>query len=232
MGREPSQAAARYLEAIYYLVHEGEEVRPGRLAEWLSVSPPTVTTAVHRLARDGLVTVGTDRRVRLTPAGEAAAASVVRRHRVVECWLTGELGLDWATADAEAERVSYALSDTVLDRLYQRLGSPSTCPHGNEIPGAPHEERGLVHLGAMRSGIPATVARISELAEHEAPAVLGLLDRQGLVPGTVVVRLDSADPGVVRLQVGQDEVVVSAATAALVWVHQPPGPSGGAGAGS
>jgi DtxR family Mn-dependent transcriptional regulator len=175
---------------------------------------------MHRLERDGLVSVASDRRVTLTEAGERAAAAVVRRHRVVECWLTDELGFDWATADAEAERVAYALSEAVIERLYQRLGSPPTCPHGNEIPGAALGERGLVHLGAMPAGIPATVARISELAEHEAPAVLDLLEGEGLVPGASVVRLDTADPGVVRLQAGEREIVVSAATAASVWVEE------------
>src|SRR5579884_272653 len=98
-SQHPTQAAARYLEAIYYLSHEGEDVRPGRLAEWLGVSPPTVTVALQRLGRDGLIRMGGGRPVTLTPEGEAAAAGVVRRHRVVECWLTEDLGFDWVTAD-------------------------------------------------------------------------------------------------------------------------------------
>src|SRR5581483_9369565 len=153
----PSPAAARYLEAIYYLAHEGEQVRPGRLAEWLGVSPPTVTVALQRLVRDGLVAVGSGRALAFTEEGERAAASVVRRHRVVECWLTEELGFDWVTADAEAERVAHSLSDVVLQRLYEKLGQPATCPHGNQIPGARQDRRDLVSLVALGPGAPARV---------------------------------------------------------------------------
>ena len=216
----PTHAAGRYLEAIYYLSHEGEQVRPGRLAEWLGVSPPTVTVALQRLVRDGLVSVGAGRAVSFTEAGERAAAAVVRRHRVVECWLTEELGFDWVTADAEAERVAHALSEVVLDRLYEKLGRPATCPHGNEIPGAPAGPRRLVSLALLEDGAAARVSRISELAEHDAPQVLGLLDDEGVVPGArVVAEPRSGDPGVVLVSVDGRRVALSRATAASVWVE-------------
>jgi DtxR family Mn-dependent transcriptional regulator len=218
----PSQTAARYLEAMYYLRQEGEEVRPGRLADWLRVSPPTVTVAVQRLIRDGLVKARVDRTLNLTAAGEKAAAAAVRRHRVVECWLTEELGLDWVTADAEAERVAYTLSDVVLERLYERLGEPTTCPHGNDIPGHGPDRRDLVSLAELPPSRPARVSRISELAEHHAPAVLGLLDREGVVPGvTVSVAGGPTQLGVVTVAVGRRIVVLSQATAASVWVERP-----------
>lgn len=218
----PSQAVARYLEAIYYLRQEGEEARPGRLADWLGVSPPTVTVAVHRLVRDGLVTIAGNRTIQLTAAGDAAAAAAVRRHRVVECWLTAELGLDWVTADAEAERVAYTLSDVVLDRLYERLGEPATCPHGNEIPGHGPDRRDLVNLRELGPGLPARVSRISELAEHDAPQVLGLLDRQGLVPGaTVALDPHPRRPGTVTVSVAGRQVDLSESAASVVWVDRP-----------
>jgi len=217
---KPSPAAARYLEAIYYLAHEGEQVRPGRLAEWLGVSPPTVTVSLQRLVRDGLVTVDSGRTISFTEAGEVAAAAVVRRHRVVECWLSEELGFDWVTADAEAERVAYALSDVVLDRLYEKLGQPATCPHGNEIPGAASADRRLVSLALLEAGAAARVSRISELAEHDSPQVLGLLDDEGVVPGVrVVAEPRSGDPGVVLVRVGGRTVALSRTTAASVWVE-------------
>lgn len=213
-------ASPRYLEAIYYLSHEGQEVRPGRLAEWLGVSPPTVSVGLQRLVRDGLVVMGSGRTVSFTPKGEEAAAAVVRRHRVVECWLTEELGFDWVTADAEAERVAYALSDVVLDRLYEKLGRPGTCPHGNAIPGAGAERRVLVDLASLGAGASARVSRISEVAEHDAPQVLGLLDSEGLVPGAAVVAGPGpADPGVVVVTVEGRQVALSRATAASVWVE-------------
>jgi DtxR family Mn-dependent transcriptional regulator len=218
----PSHTAGRYLEAIYYLAHEGEAVRPGRLAEWLGVSPPTVTVALQRLVRDGLVELGKARVVTLTPQGEEAAAGVVRRHRVVECWLTEELGFDWVTADAEAERVAYTLSDVVLDRLYERLGAPATCPHGNEIPGTGSRRPELVSLGELPPGVVARVARISELAEHDAPQILGLLDSEGMVPGAMVaVEPPSPDRGVLTVRIDERRVTLSAAAAGSVWVEVP-----------
>ncbi|HEY4869516.1 MAG TPA: metal-dependent transcriptional regulator, partial [Candidatus Dormibacteraeota bacterium] len=72
--------------------------RPGRLAEWLGVSAPTVSVSLQRLARDGWIRAASDRSVELTESGSAAAADIVRRHRIVERWLTDGLGMDWATA--------------------------------------------------------------------------------------------------------------------------------------
>src|SRR4051794_7056575 len=110
-----SETVERYLETIYYILSEGEKARPGRIADWLGVSAPTVTNSLQRLVRDGWITTDTDRSVVLTAAGESAAADVVRRHRIVERWLTDILGLDWATADQEAAGLAHGVSDTVLE---------------------------------------------------------------------------------------------------------------------
>ncbi|HET6794038.1 MAG TPA: metal-dependent transcriptional regulator [Acidimicrobiales bacterium] len=220
-GGLPSPAASRYLEAVWYMEGEGEPVRPGRLAAWLGVSAPTVSVALQRLARDGLVSLGPDRRVAFTDAGRRAAAVLVRRHRVVECWLTHDLGLDWAAADAEADRLAFALSETVLDRLYARLGRPATCPHGNAIPGAsaPDGDQ-LVSLASLAAGRAGRVVRISEMAEHRAPEVLELLHRSGLVPGAAVAVAGPApDPGVISVEVGGADVTLARTTAAAVWVQ-------------
>lgn len=114
----------RYLETIYCIAGEGETVRPGRLAVWLGVSAPTVSNALQRLARDGWIDVAPDRSVTLTSDGQAAAAALVRRHRVLERWLVDVLALDWATADVEAEVLASAFSDVVIDRLDQSMGTP------------------------------------------------------------------------------------------------------------
>jgi DtxR family Mn-dependent transcriptional regulator len=216
-----SETAERYLEAIYYIEHEGEVPRPGRLAEWLGVSAPTVTVSLQRLARDGWVRIAGDRSVELSDAGAEAASTIVRRHRIVERWLTDVLGFDWATADLEAQTLTHGMSSTVLERLDEQLGRPATCPHGNVIPGRnPPKGRHLMRLTDLTDGESARVARISEVAEHEAPQLLRLLDRYGLIPGVEV--------GVVRrsrdawtLRAGGEEISIESGTARAVWVEAP-----------
>jgi DtxR family Mn-dependent transcriptional regulator len=216
-----SETSERYLEAIYYIEHEGEVPRPGRLAEWLGVSAPTVTVSLQRLARDGLVSIAGDRSVELTEKGAEAAATIVRRHRIVERWLTDVLGLDWATADLEATQLTHGMSDVVLDRLDDQLGRPSTCPHGNVIPGrTPPAGARLIRLVDLADGQRARVARISEVAEHEAPQLLHILDQCQIVPG-VVVGVVERSAAVWLLQAGQREVRIDQSTAWAVWVEAP-----------
>src|SRR5919205_3240894 len=161
----PSEVVAHYLEAIFYMRAEGEVVRSARLADWLSVSRPTVTAGLRRMARDGMVRLNARKQVELTPRGDAAAAAVVRKHRIVERWLTDALGLDWVTADAEAERLENAVSDLVADKLHRSLGRPATCPHGNPIPGQASLRPDEMRLSAMRRGEAGTITRISEVAQ-------------------------------------------------------------------
>src|SRR5438309_997761 len=87
------------------------------------------------MTRDGMLRLNARKEIELTARGETAAAAIVRRHRIVERWLTDVLGLDWVTADAEAERLEHAVSEVVEETLYRALGRPTSCPHGNPIPG-------------------------------------------------------------------------------------------------
>src|ERR1700730_14706970 len=214
-----SEGTERYLEAIYYIDHEGEVPRPGRLAEWLGVSAPTVTVSLQRLARDGLIRIADDRSVELTDDGAAAAATIVRRHRIVERWLTDVLGFDWATADLEAQTLAHGMSATVLERSDESLGRPTTCPHGNVIPGrTPPLGRRLVRLIELEDGDQARVARISEVAEHAAPQLLRLLDDRGIVPGVEVGVVSHAATGW-TLNVAGATMTVDPATARAIWVE-------------
>src|SRR5436189_6391137 len=97
-SRPPSEVVAHYLEAIYYMRAEGESVRSARLADWLGVSRPTVTVALRRMTRDGMVSLDGRKEIDLTERGLEAAASIVRRHRIMERWLTDALGLGWGAA--------------------------------------------------------------------------------------------------------------------------------------
>src|SRR5437879_13704968 len=94
-SQPPSEVVSHYLEAIYYMWSEGEPLRSARLADWLGVSRPTVTIALRRMARDGLVKLTRTKDVELTAKGMAQAEAIVRRHRIMERWLTGRIGPDW-----------------------------------------------------------------------------------------------------------------------------------------
>jgi DtxR family Mn-dependent transcriptional regulator len=215
------ETVEHYLETIFYIAHEGEVVRPGRIAEWQGVSAPTVSATLGKLERDGWIAMATDRSVTTTERGESLAATVVRHHRLLERWLTDTLGLDWASADEEAQRLAPGLTDEVADRLAAHLGDPTTCPHGNVIPGRPLPYGELVALADLDPGARATVRRISEVAEHDAPQVLRQLEAFGLLPG-VSVTIGDGDPGLgaIAVEVGDETVALGLAVAQLVWAER------------
>jgi len=215
----PSEVISRYLEAIFHIEPEGDSARSARLADWLGVSRPTVTVALRRMIRDGMVRIDPRKEIVLTAAGREAAESIVRRHRIMERWLTDALGLDWVQADEEAARLEHAVSELVEERVYESLGRPATCPHGNPIPGHAEAEAGERRLSGLEAGDAAAVTRISEVAEREAPKLLGYLLERGLVPGR---RLQVAEvDGVGRtLRIALDgrELTLSHETAGKIWV--------------
>jgi DtxR family Mn-dependent transcriptional regulator len=218
-GRGPTEVVGRYLEAIYYMEAEGETVRSARLADWLGVSRPTVTVALRRMTRDRMVRLNGRKEIELTDRGRETAAAIVRRHRIMERWLTDALGLDWVTADEEAARLEHAVSDLVEARLWERLGKPTSCPHGNPIPGYATVNRAEVRLSELEQGAAATVSRISEVAEREAPALLGYLLERRLVPGSRVEVSEVDSVGrTMRIRVRGSEVVLSHETGGKVWV--------------
>src|SRR5579871_1584647 len=197
---------------------EGQAVRSSRLADWLGVSRPTVTVALRRMLRGNLVRVDANKEIELTARGEREAAAIVRRHRVIERWLTDVLGLDWIAADEEAARLEYAMSDVVEKRLWEALGRPASCPHGNPIPGHADMRDDERRLRELAEGERVTVHRISEVAEREAPALLRYLFDRGLIPGARlrVVEMDEIG-GTMRVDAAGCEVTISADTAAKVW---------------
>ncbi len=215
---EPSEVASRYLEAVYYMWAEGEPLRSARLADWLGVSRPTVAVAVRRMTRDGLIRMNRQKEIDLTPRGFTAAESIVRRHRIMERWLTDVLGLDWVTADTEAARLEHSVSGVVEERLYEMLGRPKTCPHGNPIPGHSESSTSEVRLSSLGAGTRAGLSRVSEVAEREAPRLLSYLHERSLVPGREieVVEVDEVAK-TIRVRAGDREVTLSHETAAKLW---------------
>src|SRR5260221_13407924 len=162
---------------------EGQTVTNARLPEWLSEIRPTVTAGLRRMARDGLLQQDSGKEVLFTEEGEARAAAIVRRHRIVERWLTDSLGLDWEVADEEAARLEHTISEVVENRLYESLGRPRSCPHGNPIPGHSEPVEGEVRLAGLTGGTAART-RISEGAQRGGPALLHYLFGPNLGPRT------------------------------------------------
>jgi DtxR family Mn-dependent transcriptional regulator len=210
---------SHYLEAIYYMWSEGESLRSARLADWLGVSRPTVTVALRRMAGYGMVKMNRSKEIELTAAGRRAAEAIVRRHRIMERWLTDGLGLDWVTADEEAARLEHAVSEVVERRLYEVLGRPRTCPHGNPIPGYSKAAAGEVRLANMARGGRAQISRVSEVAEREAPMLLAYLHERGLTPGreVAVVEVDGV-AATIRVRAGKRSVTLGRDTATKLWV--------------
>jgi DtxR family Mn-dependent transcriptional regulator len=181
-----SESVEEYLEAIYKLSHGdgagGATV--SLLAAALQVSPPSVSEMLGRLRATGLVEEGNGRGVALTRQGQREAASLVRRHRLSERFLTEYLDVPWDEVHAEACRFEHAISPEVEARLAAQLGYPRTCPHGHAIP----DENGLCtdeplrSLAELEPGQGATIGRISD----EEPELLRYLASLGLLPETRV----------------------------------------------
>ncbi len=182
-----------YLETISELADEGTPVIQARIAERLGRSAPSVSEMLERLAEDGYVR-RRGRVIELTPAGRQLADSVVRKHRLAERLLVDVIGLPWHLAHEEAGRWEHVISDQVEARLVELLGNPSTCPHGNPIPGAPAPEEPQVPLSEVVPGERVRLARITEAVELDL-AALRYLDEHGLVPGRDLEVLERGPDG-------------------------------------
>ena len=186
-----TQTVAEYLETIYNMTMEGDVVIGARLAEKFRVAPPTVTETLKRMTRDGLVEMDARRQITLTPHGVDLAEAVLRRHRLTERFLVDMLGMQWHQVHEEACRLEHHISGAVEDRVVKALGNPTTCPHGNPIPGYVHDARDyLADHGAFRllqaePGREVEILCVSEVVEDEEELISYLHDR-GLTPGTHV----------------------------------------------
>lgn len=174
---------------------------------------------MHRLIQRGYA-VEQDRIFSLTATGEDAGRTVIRRHRLAECFLVNILGLRWERAHLEAARWEHALSEDVEQRIIEMLDDPAVCPHGNPIPGSkrarpPEESEPLAESrpGRMR------LVRISELAQSDE-ATIAFLAETGLLPGAVLEVLDRAVPPTPGIFVRGDkgDCTVPPSMAALLWV--------------
>ena len=224
-----SATVEEYLETIYNMSMEGEVVIGARLAEKFRVSAPTVTEMLKRLMRDGFVEMDNKRHVTLTEAGCQAAEAVLRRHRLTERFLVDMLGMQWHQVHEEACRLEHFISGAVEARVITSLHNPTTCPHGNPIPGSVPNARtylkdhGAVRLSSVEAGTQVKILCISEVVEDEEALIL-YLHEKGLTPNIqlTVLSPNSVDLNdqseSVKLQVDGHEVSISKSSAAKIWV--------------
>jgi DtxR family Mn-dependent transcriptional regulator len=200
-----SPAVENYLVAIYALGEEFQPVIAARLAQEMGVTPSTIVTTLRRLERERYVKIKNRKEILLTAKGKGVAESVLRRHFLTERLLTDVLGLDWVKAHQEAHRLEHAISEEVAEKLVKLLGNPSTCPHGNPIPGGGSRERKTSPLSGVAAGSRVTLDCIIEIGERDA-RLLSFMQQHRLVPGEEVHVLEVAPSlGIMHLKVGRDE---------------------------
>lgn len=198
-------AFEEYCETIFELREDDLEVIQARIAERLGVSRPAVSEMIRRMEAEGLITGGP--RIKLTDSGLILAERVVRRHRLAERFLTDILGLSWAEAHREAGKWEHVLSDSVEAAIDRLLGQPTTCPHGNPIPGSKYAAPDAKPLADILVGGHFTVARIPEELEF-APGLLDFLEASDILPGRTGTVTATSPDGTVTVSIDGHHVGV------------------------
>jgi DtxR family Mn-dependent transcriptional regulator len=213
---EHHPAFEEYCECIYELQEDDVDVIQARIVERLDVSRPAVSEMVRRLEAEKLITIDNNT-IHLTKSGMTLAQRVVRRHRLAERFLTDVLGLSWAEAHHEAGKWEHVMSGNVESAMDRLLGSPTTCPHGNPIPGSEYhapESRRLVDLAV---GEAFTVSRIPEELEF-TPGLLDYLEHASILPGRTGTVTAMAPDGTMTVEVDGSHVGVGAFASARILV--------------
>lgn len=203
---EHHPAFEEYCECIFELHEDNLDVIQARVADRLSVSRPSVSEMIKRMEAEGLIRLsGT--KILLTEEGTTLATKVVRRHRIAERFLTDILGLSWASAHHEAGKWEHVLSAEVETAMNRVLNNPTTCPHGNSIPGSAHQETHMTSLADIQIGLPSTIGRITEELEHKS-GVLEFLERVKLVVGTTATVTARSEDGNITVRINDDEITI------------------------
>lgn len=214
MERHP--AFEEYCECIFELHEDDLDVIQARIAERLDVSRASVSQMIDKLTRAGLVeTVGS--RIQLTSDGLGLATTVVRRHRLAERFLTDVLGLSWAEAHHEAGKWEHVMSESVENAMDRLLGAPTTCPHGNPIPGSSYVDPETRPLGTLSTGTEFIVSRIPEELEF-TPGLLEFLETSSILPGRRGRVSGTVGDGTIRVDIDGHEVSVDAFASARILV--------------
>jgi DtxR family transcriptional regulator, Mn-dependent transcriptional regulator len=184
MPLQPTVAVQDYLKAIHRLGGADEMVSPNDIVLQLKVRASSVTGMLKRLDESGYIEYESGTGAKLTEQGRTEALRVIRRHRLVELFLSRVLGIDWSEVDAEAEALEHAISPRIEEAIARHLGEPLEDPHGHLIPSSTGElkKRDLHRLSKLRAGQVAIVREVQD----DNPARLRRWQELGLTPGAVV----------------------------------------------
>ena len=207
-----------YLKAIYALGRGTGAVATNDIAQRLLIAPASVSGMVRRLADQGLLSYERYRGVKLTERGRRAALRTLRRHRIIESYLSKALSYPWDRVHSEAERLEHAASDELVDRMASAIGEPNVDPHGAPIP----SREGLVDeteyfpLAELGAGLGVRVVRVSD----EDPEMLRYLAEIGIIPGVELLIVSKAPfSGPITLRIGAALQSIGPSLAAQVLVE-------------
>ncbi|MDD5131263.1 MAG: metal-dependent transcriptional regulator [bacterium] len=208
-----------YLETIFHLESEGKTPTTQDIAQHLKISPASVSENLKKLAKEELVKHSPYKGVALTLKGKNIAVDVVRRHRLAERFLVDKLGLKWEKVHEEAHKIEHGISKVVGNKLYEVLGKPKTCPHGNPLPDAKghiKEERSYP-LNTLQKNDKAKIVKITD----EDPKLLCYLATLGLMP-KMKIRIEEKAPfdGPIMVRIGEATYALGKKIAESIWVKK------------
>jgi DtxR family Mn-dependent transcriptional regulator len=211
-------AEEEYLQTMFWLEEAGLQINGANIARAMQLSPPTVHEMIGRLEGDGYVERADDKSLTFTQRGRGEAQAIVRRHRLIERFLTDVLGIPWDEVHEEAERLEHAMSPVLEERMLAAIGDAKTCPHGHPIAEGAREEGVL--LADVEPGAEVQILRF----ENEAEEILHYLKGTGLHPGLKGTLASSGSEEVV-VSSGDGEHPVSKSVAETVSVRADPAPA-------
>ena len=211
-------AEEEYLQALFWLQEADLPMTGANVARAMQLSPPTVHEMIGRLVDDGYVARASDKSLSFTDEGREHAEAIVKRHRLIERFLTDVLGIPWDEVHEEAERLEHAMSPVLEERMMAAIGDAKTCPHGHPIVFGERERGSL--LADCEVGAKVKILRF----ENEAEELLHYLRAAGLDPGLEAVVKASDDDEVV-VEAGGESHMVSRSVAETVSVRADPAPA-------
>jgi DtxR family transcriptional regulator, Mn-dependent transcriptional regulator len=211
-------AEEEYLQTLFWL-HEARLPMTGaNVARAMQLSPPTVHEMIGRLERDGYITRSDDKAISFTDNGRRHAEGIVRRHRLIERFLTDVLGIPWHEVHEEAERLEHAMSPVLEQRMLAAIGDAKTCPHGHPITAGARIEG--VPLADVEEGASVRILRF----ENEAEDLLHYLKDAGIEPGLQGTVASGAGDDEVLVRAGDHDLSVDRTVAETVSVVADPSP--------